>query len=278
MQYIEAIQEVGTILDGFNKDSNNKWSFRCPYCGDSKKKKNKRRGNIFEINGKYMYHCYNCNTSISFINFIKDISPETYHKVSFNKFKQSNQSLKIPVLSKPKITSNEFQKVCVKLSDLDDNHSAVQYCKNRMLPKCRYDDLYYINDFSKLSYYFPQYKELPEDERIIIPYNSRNGDFFALQGRSMNKSALRYITLRHNEHPLIQGLNKIDLSKTVFCTEGAFDSFFLPNCISVGGADLGRIEEYVLKSKVILILDNEPRNKQIVRYSLYYLMFELALY
>jgi hypothetical protein len=45
-------------------------NFACPYCGDSIKDNNKKRGNIYF--GTYDFHCYNCRTHVSFEDFIKD--------------------------------------------------------------------------------------------------------------------------------------------------------------------------------------------------------------
>ena len=54
------------------------------------------------------------------------------------------------------------------------------------------------------------------------------------------------------------GLDRIDMSKQIYAVEGPLDSLFLDNCIAVGGSDLNKLE-----SDVIIIFDNEPRNKEI---------------
>jgi hypothetical protein len=55
-------------------------------------------------------------------------------------------------------------------------------------------------------------------------------------------------------------MDKVDFSKTVYVVEGPIDSLFLENSVAVAQSDL-RLPDY--KNKVVLIPDNEPRNKQI---------------
>jgi len=47
-------------------------------------------------------------------------------------------------------------------------------------------------------------------------------------------------------------------------TEGPIDSVFLPNSIAVAGSDFKKIDESI-KDKAVLIFDNEPRNKEILK-------------
>ena len=51
------------------------------------------------------------------------------------------------------------------------------------------------------------------------------------------------------------------MSKDFYCCEGPIDSLFLKNCVAMAGSD-GIKDKY--KQKSIVILDNEPRNRQIV--------------
>jgi hypothetical protein len=51
----------------------------------------------------------------------------------------------------------------------------------------------------------------------------------------------------------------------VYVVEGQVDSLFLPNCIAVAGAsfDLPTIQR--IKTNCTIVMDNEPRNKDIVK-------------
>lgn len=84
-------------------------------------------------------------------------------------------------------------------------------------------------------------------------------------GRAINDSPLRYLTMRFEEDtPLIFNLNKVDKTKTIYVTEGPIDSLFLQNSIAVAGSDFKKISEEI-KECSILIFDNEPRNKEIIK-------------
>ena len=47
--------------------------------------------------------------------------------------------------------------------------------------------------------------------------------------------------------------------------EGPFDSLFLPNCIAMGGGDCEQLPKIVNSDKAIVIMDNEPRNRDTIK-------------
>ena len=104
-----------------------------------------------------------------------------------------------------------------------------------------------------------------KDPRIVLPFYSENGELIGVSGRAINDSPLRYLTLRfRDDMPLIFNLNKVDRTKTIYVTEGPIDSLFLPNSIAVAGSDFKKIPEDI-KDNAILVFDNEPRNKEIIK-------------
>jgi hypothetical protein len=60
-------------------------------------------------------------------------------------------------------------------------------------------------------------------------------------------------------------LDKIDFNETVKIVEGPIDSLFLKNTIASGDANLTLCAKEINSIKKILIFDNEPRNKEIVK-------------
>jgi hypothetical protein len=65
------------------------------------------------------------------------------------------------------------------------------------------------------------------------------------------------------EAPKIYGLETIDRKLPIYVVEGPFDSTFVNNSVALCGSDgdMGYLEG----SDVILVYDNEPRNREIVR-------------
>jgi hypothetical protein len=101
-----------------------------------------------------------------------------------------------------------------------------------------------------------------EESRIIIPLY-RNKNLIGFQGRSLKKNSIKYITIMLDENePKIYGLDEIDKSKTVYVTEGPFDSTFIRNSIAMCGADAD-IDKWGI-SNPVYAYDNEPRNREIV--------------
>ena len=79
---------------------------------------------------------------------------------------------------------------------------------------------------------------------------------------------MRYLAFRLNKNaPMIFGLDQIKRNSrdSVYVVEGPIDSLFLDNAIAVGGADFSKLESEVRKDKCIIVFDNEPRNREIVK-------------
>ena len=99
--------------------------------------------------------------------------------------------------------------------------------------------------------------------RLVIPFFDEQNKVFAFQGRAFGKEIPKYITIvLDSEKDKIYGLNNVDWNKKVYVVEGPIDSLFLENCIATAQSDL-RIKNK--KDNIILIPDNEPRNKEIVK-------------
>ena len=84
---------------------------------------------------------------------------------------------------------------------------------------------------------------------------------FAFQGRTFGKEEPKYYTIKLSDKNKIYGLDTVSWSKKVYVVEGPLDSLFLNNCIATAQSDL-RVPK---KDNVVLIPDNEPRNREIVR-------------
>jgi hypothetical protein len=98
-----------------------------------------------------------------------------------------------------------------------------------------------------------------------LPFFSENGELVGVSGRAMNDSPLRYLTMKFlDDVSLIYNLNKVDKTKTIYVTEGPIDSLFLPNSIAVGGSDFKKLDDSI-KDNAIIIFDNEPRSKEIIK-------------
>ena len=77
----------------------------------------------------------------------------------------------------------------------------------------------------------------------------------------------KYITIKLNEKKeKIYGLDRMDHNKKIYVTEGPIDSMFIPNAIAVAGAGFDTKFIDAIKDNATLIMDNEPRSKEITKF------------
>ena len=156
-----------------------------------------------------------------------------------------------------------------KIIDLPMDHYAAKYCIGRKIPEATYDNLYYANDFKEfIDELIPEHdKDLKEDDpRLVIPFYDIDGTLLAVQGRSLRDSKIRYITIKLVEESIkIFGLNTVNKQEKIYVTEGPIDSLFLPNAVATADANLANAVNYIPREKLVLVFDNEPRNKDICK-------------
>ena len=261
---------VSVRLQKFSKKKEGLYTFRCPYCGDSQKNKNKTRGYIYKYKNDHNFKCHNCGVSRSFTNFLKDQDVVLYDQYVMERYKSglTGKGTTTPHIktksSKPNFSKKDFD--LPRISELNKEHPARTYLFNRKIPEKCLRDLYYCDKFKRWTndqkYTFD---DLENDEsRIIIPLRDRN-KIFGFQGRSLDpRNKLRYITIMLDEEaPKIYGLDKLNKNNTVYVVEGPFDSLFLENCVAMAGADLDLGS--CGWSDYICVYDNEPRSREIVK-------------
>ena len=254
---------ISSRLQKFKKVKNNLYNFRCPICGDSQKNKNKTRGYLYQVKNNTNFKCHNCGASMSLNNFIKTLDGTLHKQYTMEKFKEGHTGRNF-VVDTPKL---EFKKPVFKKSiDLpkaSTNQIAREYLEKRKLNP---DKFYYADRFKWWSNTQKQtFDTIGRDEpRIIIPLYDEDKNMIGFQGRALDKSPNKYITIMiQEEAPKIYGLETIDRKLPIYVVEGPFDSTFISNSVALCGSDgdLGYLEG----SDTILVYDNEPRNREIVK-------------
>ena len=266
---IKYLNLLSPRLQKFARKKDFLWNFRCTYCGDSTKNKNKARGFVFQIKGDLVYKCHNCGISVPLGKLIQDLDPQLYKEYQLEKFQNTNKP-RVDMRKVKKVVSTRptFKKDILgslsKLDDLNNTHPAKEYILDRKLPT---EALYYTEKFKEWTNSVKPntFQDVRQDEgRIIIPFKTKEGDVFGFQGRSLSNSGLRYITILLDENqPKIFGLDTIDYEKTIYVTEGPLDSLLLRNCIAMAGADISLHGVFGNSTMHVYVYDNEPRNPQI---------------
>ncbi|NBP01587.1 MAG: DNA primase, partial [Proteobacteria bacterium] len=147
------------------------------------------------------------------------------------------------------------------LPKASENPDAKEYLVRRKLNP---DKFYYTDKFKSWTNSIKKvFDDTTKDEpRIIIPLFYQN-TLVGFQGRALGPSKIKYITVMLNDDaPKIYGLDEIEKNKTVYITEGPFDSTFICNAIAMCGADAD-VSKWGI-SNPVWIYDNEPRNTEIV--------------
>lgn len=258
--------------------------FRCPLCGDSKKSASKRRGHFFydSKDDVFRFKCHNCNeqSGWAFEFWLKKFDERLASEYNLEKFKCMGGNQQRPLQGlKPlqkltqtaRIGGGEAKRddnllgQMIRLDLLDATHMARQYVASRSMPESCLPLLYYSRNFRDDLLLFEtdvekQYN-IPNDERLVIPFWTQDGRMKIVQGRAFGEvpdGVLRYSTVKpKHEDTKVYGEERVDRKRTTLVVEGPIDSLFLPNCLATADADL-------LSAKGdIYVPDNQYRNRQV---------------
>tara|TARA_R110000851_G_scaffold189342_3_gene339596 strand:+ start:579 stop:1637 length:1059 start_codon:yes stop_codon:yes gene_type:complete len=285
------INLVSPQLEKFAWKSDTLANCRCPICGDSQKNARKARGFFYLKGNDYFYKCHNCGAGHSLYRFLESVSDSLSKEYSFERWKNGENSRSNYIKPKEENMFNFKQpkfkpkhsllKPLVSIKDLPPDHICREFVEMRKIPKKFYDVLYYTENF--LGYMKMVDPELNSSQwtnaepRLVIPFFNKANDVVAVQGRSLSmkdeyhaRTTLRYITVKSDKsiERLWYGMWRANPKKRVYVVEGPLDSMFIPNTVAmVGAAAIDRVPARFTDTDMVYVLDNEPRNPQIVKFN-----------
>ena len=271
---IQYAQMLSGRLEHFKIKHTNpyKINFRCPICGDSTKNRSKARGWLLERDNKFSYYCHNCGASQSFNFFLKTVDPLLFNDYITEKFvanthTKDTKEVNTEQFKSEAVTFNSDPlKKIKKISQLDHDHPVKRYILKRQIPSHQHYRLYFAPKFKAwineiIPDKFDPEKIGKDEPRLVIPFLDENGKCFGVSARSFDpKTTLRYISILFDNRPKIFGLDKVNLNEPYYIVEGALDSMFLSNAISMNGAEGNGNSA---NENAIYVFDAEPRNKEI---------------
>jgi hypothetical protein len=223
------------------------------------------------------YKCHNCDASLHFGSFLKQMDSLMYNQYTMERYSEGlplnkphqkvedKFKMEQPVFE-PK---NILDELLDRLDKLPNDNEAVQFCLKRKIPKEKFKQLYFVDDIRKIEQLSDKYKNTlkTKEPRLVIPFYDEKGLLVGVTCRALRNESLRYVTIKINEDkPFIFGLDFIDRNKKVYVVEGPIDSLFIPNCIAVAGTAFGKLDSLgIPKERLIVIFDNQPRNKEVCK-------------
>jgi len=260
------INLVSPMLEMFKWKSDTLANCRCPICGDSQKNKTKARGYFFSKNNDMFYRCHNCGASTNIFRFLETVSPALCKQYSLERWRNGENGHSNYEKPKIKMETPKFDKIGLPtVASLDETHICKQYVTSRKIPIEYWDDLYYTECFSDFVGKFVN-KEVGDEPRLIIPILNEKEELIGFQGRALDDNTIRYVTIKFDEDvKLCFGVDRVDFDSIVYVMEGPIDSLFIPNSIAILGMNHEIDTRLFGKSKLVYVLDNEPRNKHVVQ-------------
>lgn len=233
-----------------------------------------------EKNG-LIYKCHNCGEPGSFKKFIRFVDESLYkqyladvlrHSDGYERDQRAKQrheeeELKETVTKNLSISYLRL-KGATPLSELPEDHPAVEYLSSRFVERRDQSWLFYVENFRKFIHKLQpdKFKHITNDSpAIVFPLFGEDGQTLnGVQFRNLDlNDDFRYITIKFNRRNKHFGYHRMsEEQEPSYVVEGPIDSLMLPpGALAVGGSDL--VNAYF--ENAIYIFDNEPRNREIVK-------------
>ena len=259
---LKFIMMLSPRLDKFKKVRDSLFNFRCPYCGDSEKFRNKARGYFYRKKNDFFYRCHNCGKGTTFGKVLQYVDVEMYKEFVMEKFRGSEKTDEVEYNFKaPKFKKKDPKlKDLVPINKLTSDHPVLTILRERQIPQEHYDKFFLCHKFYGWANIRTSVPRRDEHPRLVIPFYDEEGVIFAAQGRAFGDEKPKYLTVKFEDKPKIFGLERVDLTQRVYVVEGPIDSLFLNNCLAVAGSDFIDLPP----CETTIIMDNEPRSKETV--------------
>ena len=253
---LKYIHLVSPRLDRFKKVRDYLYNFRCPYCGDSEKFRNKARGYFYRKKDTMLYRCHNCDKGTTAGKVVELLDSDSYREYVKERFVGNIEKVEYN-FEPPKFKKRDPKlKALVPINTLNGSHPALEVLKKRQIPEEHYDKFFLCHKFCS----WGEVSSNKDHPRLVIPFYDEDGKVFAAQGRAFGKEQPKYLTVKFDDKPKIFGLDRVDFTERVYVVEGPIDSLFLNNCLAVAGSDFRDLPP----CETTIIMDNEPRSKEIV--------------
>lgn len=270
------ILRLGSRLELFSEVRRGLFRSRCPFCGDSKKRKSLSRLYIFETPESARAYCHNCGFSGNIAFLIKSIDSEMFKEYRLEKFgskaKKDTRQIERKLQTFTRKTFIKHQKDleiyqlpnCFPASEISTSKEFLQL---RSIPEYLYPYLFYMGNISSFVSNFNKYEDLNINNIpcIAVPfYINKNELPPYVMIRSLKGKF--FMNLEIGEGPKIWGLPHLNTDESL-CFEAPIDAMMVSGGVSMSGIHLAQDARNLLKNVVgrnILVFDNDyQRNKNV---------------
>jgi transcription elongation factor Elf1 len=259
-------------LRNFKHRSGNLYNFSCPICDDSSRSRSRARGYLYERDGRLQYHCHNCGVTMWFPRLLSRVDPSIYDDYLLELIDERGETrLRDPdadlaiKFTPPAFDGNPLRGL-KRVSQLDDDDPVRRLVLSRCIPRQYHDALYSCPNYmrhvnSLIPDKFSERALSMDSTRLLIPFRDADGRVYAMQGRALGESDVKYITVvLETGRPAIWGLDRVDWSHTVWAFEGPIDAMFIPNSIATAGGEMTSVVMDYSDRDLVVVYDNEPRS------------------
>jgi len=232
-------------------DQGSQLNFRCPFCGDSRKQKQKRRGYFYKRTNSY--YCFNCNLTLMGLKIVSELEKRPYKDVRTEYYQQKygkNFKPKYAEVDKQEREIIDLTKFSKKLPP-----HAYAYLQQRKILEAPflYPDMEFMYDEAT--------------DRLIIPWYFNEKPLY-YQKRTLSNASPPYLFPKLDKS--VFNIDMIDPTfPFIFVLEGAFDAIFVKNGVAIGGKSLSDYQYALLKErwpkhKLVYFFDNHRYKDEMI--------------
>jgi hypothetical protein len=277
------------VKQQINDSDSSKLNFACPYCGDSEKDSNKKRGHLYLTTNNYK--CYNdgCSVLVPIEKFISNWALKYQLEIPTISKKSAEFTLNFPTKRKGSLIefliSQKAGEKLLKFTEIVSRFSLVPCAQADVnSPVWKFiisRKIDHLPVFSKTCYFDSKQDKiyifnLDLRSDLIIGFAIRmiNDDWEGPRYNIKNYAELKKTGLVSNlDDQFIADINtlnnyfnilNVDFSKEVNVTEGQIDSMFIRNCIATTGVTKGKqlLDNLTVKSKTRILFDNDSAGRK----------------
>ncbi len=273
MNFLDLKPYMGELVydyvPGVKRHPGNKLNFRCPICGDGKKKTS-HRGWFYLDTGSYL--CWNAGClaehGMSGYKFLSLVSGKSITEIRTELIKRAGSFSSA-------LNKKEIKDISESLfeDNSSNNKNVEKYILEKLdsgewtdnLPKFveKYIEERKLNRASYLPNWFKFYYN-KKSKRLVIPWS--NEYYQERKILSSQKDEDKYLFPSNVEKPIF-GEDCIDKNfKYIFLVEGVFDSIWVKNGLAVGSLTLSNHQKDILKKyednyTIVYLMDNQFADK-----------------